>query len=70
MEAREWMRAKCSTLNTFRDIFMLRGMEWKMLRRCVLEYIREEEEGTGMAYRGRVDWVPDPELNGDEYKYM
>ena len=70
MEVRECMRAKCSTLNTFRDIFMLCGMEWKMLKRCVLEYIREEKEGTGMAYRGRVDWVPDPELDSDEDKSM
>jgi len=69
-EARECMRAKCSTLNTFRDIFMLCGMEWSVLRRCVLEYIREEREGTGMAYRGRVDWAPDPELDSDGNKYM
>ena len=64
------MRAKCSTLNTFHDIFMLCGMEWKILKRCVLEYICKENEGTGMAYRGQVDCVPDPELDSDEDKSM
>jgi hypothetical protein len=68
MEVRECMSAKCSTLNTFRDIFMLCGMEWKMLKSCLLEYILEEKDGTGKAYRGRFDWVPDPETDGDEYK--
>ncbi|KIM87993.1 hypothetical protein PILCRDRAFT_85748 [Piloderma croceum F 1598] len=66
MEVRECMSAKCSTLNTFRDIFMLCGMEWKMLKSCVLEYIREEKDGTGEAYRSRFDWVPDHEIEGDE----
>jgi hypothetical protein len=66
LEAKECMRAKCSTLSTFRDIFMLCGLEWKILKRCALEYIHEEKEGTGKAYRGRMDWVSDPELDSDE----
>lgn len=65
LEVRECMKAKCSTLNTFRDIFMLCEMEWNLLRGSALEYIREEKEGNGMPYRGRVDWVPDPELDSD-----
>jgi Phosphotransferase enzyme family len=70
MEVRECMSAKCSTLNTFRDIFMLCEMEWKLLKSYVLGYIREEKDGTGKAYRGRFDWVPDPEIDSDGYKSL
>jgi hypothetical protein len=45
---------------------MLCGLEWKILKWCVLQYIREEMEGTGKAYRGRVDWVPDAESDSQE----
>ncbi|KAF5383119.1 hypothetical protein D9615_005056 [Tricholomella constricta] len=66
IEAKECMTAKCSTLNTFRDLFMFSGIEWDMLKPSVLGYLREEAEGVGKAYRGRLDWVPDPELGIEE----
>lgn len=69
-EARESMRVKCSTLNTFCNIFMLCGMEWKFLKGCALEYIRQEKEGIGKVYHGREDWVPDPELDSDEDTFV
>jgi len=63
------MRAKCSTLNTFHDIFIVCGMEWNIFKMCVLEYMGQEREGTGMAYQGLIDWMPDPELDSDKDKY-
>jgi hypothetical protein len=37
--------------------------------KCVLEYMGQEREGTGMAYQGLIDWMPDPELDSDKDKY-
>jgi hypothetical protein len=49
---------------------MLCGMEWKFLKGCALEYIRQEKEGIGKVYHGREDWVPDPELDSDEDTFV
>jgi hypothetical protein len=65
-EAMETMMAKCSTLNTFQDIFTLCGLDWNMMKWSVVGYLRDEEGGTGKPYRGRVDWKPDPDLDSEE----
>ncbi|KAM6500814.1 Protein kinase-like domain containing protein [Amanita muscaria] len=51
---------KCSTLNNFKAIFMNKILWTNGMMKGILEcYVAEEEAGTGKAYDGRVDWVPD-----------
>ncbi|KIL68648.1 hypothetical protein M378DRAFT_8688 [Amanita muscaria Koide BX008] len=59
---------KCSTLNNFKAIFMNKILWTNGMMKGILEcYVAEEEAGTGKAYDGRVDWVPDPdESDSDE----
>ncbi|KAE9409979.1 hypothetical protein BT96DRAFT_1077396 [Gymnopus androsaceus JB14] len=62
LDAKDWFpRAKCSTLNSFHDAFML-GVElpsWEQLRSIIVGYITKEYKGTGKPYNGRLDWRPD-----------
>ncbi|KAF8338464.1 hypothetical protein F5887DRAFT_514377 [Amanita rubescens] len=59
---------RCSALNNFKDIFMNRVLWSNEMVQALLEcYVAEEEAGTGKAYGGRVDWVPDAdESDSDE----
>ena len=59
---------RCLALNNFKDIFMISVLWSNEMIHAHLEcYMAEEEAGTGKAYRGRVDWVPDAdESDSDE----
>lgn len=66
--AREDARAalpggKNARLNNFARLFM-QGLEWdwSMMEGAVREYVNEENEGSGKAYTGRVDWTRDPDV--------
>jgi aminoglycoside phosphotransferase (APT) family kinase protein len=56
---------RCSALNIFKDIFMNRWSNEMILDRLEY-YVAEEEAGTGKAYGGRVDWVPDADESDSE----
>ncbi|TDL18322.1 hypothetical protein BD410DRAFT_900896 [Rickenella mellea] len=51
--------AKCATLNSFKNIFMETPWEWDRMKRLWENYIADEIAGTGKAYGGRLDWIPD-----------
>ncbi|KAJ7211349.1 hypothetical protein GGX14DRAFT_624380 [Mycena pura] len=56
---------KSATLNNLYSTFMM-GVQhgcWEGVRSSVEMYLREELDGSGKPYNGRIDWTPDPSID-------
>ncbi|KAL4889381.1 hypothetical protein BDV59DRAFT_205367 [Aspergillus ambiguus] len=64
--ARNAMRDKTFILNEFKRVFTSMKMPESIMEIQAATFLQQLEEGTGHAYTGRPDYVPDPELWSDD----
>ena len=53
------MNQKSFALNGFRDAFMTMRCSEKTLSSLAKNYVQSLEDGTGLAYSGRLDYTPE-----------
>jgi hypothetical protein len=54
---------KSARLNNFARLFMGgMALDTLMMEKMVRGYVMSEMNGSGKAYSGRIDWVPDPDI--------
>jgi hypothetical protein len=53
------MNQKSFVLNGFRDAFMMMRCSEKTLAGLARNYVQSVEDGTGLAYSGRLDYTPE-----------